>query len=136
MPYTLAAAAKAVRRDKTTLLRAIKKGTIAAVRDEASGNWTIEPGELHRVYPAAHAALHAVTRNGEYSGTAARNGSGDSVISAELAALHTRLAVAEAELRLKDEIITELRRSNALLADQRPVQQQAQPRRSWWFWRR
>lgn len=128
MPYTLAAAAKAVRRDKTTLLRAIKRGTIAAVRDEATGGWLVEPAELHRIYPAADTALHAVTR----SGTAAqRNGSSDSLISTETAALHTRLAVAEAEVRLKDEIIAELRRLNALLTDQR-----AAPRRRWWPWRR
>ena len=56
VPYTLAQAAKSVRRDKTTLLRAIKKGTVSALRDEATGGWLIEPAELHRVYPVADAA--------------------------------------------------------------------------------
>jgi hypothetical protein len=133
MQYTLAAAAKAVRRDKTTLLRQIKKGTITAVRDEATGGWMIEPAELHRVYPAAHAPLDAAA---EQRSSAVRNG-GDSLVSAAAAALQTRLAVAEAELRLKDEIITELRRSIALLSDQRTRSDDTTaPRRSWWPWRR
>jgi hypothetical protein len=128
MAYTLAAAAKAVQRDKTTLLRAIKKGTIAAARDEATGGWLIEPGELHRVYPAVDAALYSASRRKR---SAAFSGA-DSLIPTELAALQTRLAVAEAELRLKDEIIAALRHSNALLTDQR----QPPARRSWWPWAR
>ena len=70
MPLTLAAAAKAVRRDKTTLLRAVKAGKLSAARDEASGAWLIEPAELHRLYPPdANAAVdapgNAATRHGE-----------------------------------------------------------------------
>jgi hypothetical protein len=49
MSYTLAAAAKAVGLNKTTILRAIKSGKISGVKDE-NGEWHVEPAELHRVY--------------------------------------------------------------------------------------
>src|SRR5215213_370276 len=51
MPHTLRAAAKAVGRDRTTLLRAIRAGKLSAIHDAATGSWLIEPAELHRVYP-------------------------------------------------------------------------------------
>ena len=57
MAYTLAEAARAVRRDKTTLFKAIRKGTISAARDAMTGAWTIEPAELHRVYPLAEPVI-------------------------------------------------------------------------------
>jgi len=51
MPYTLGTAAPACGANKSTILRSIKAGKIAAIRDE-HGQWQIEPAELHRVYPA------------------------------------------------------------------------------------
>jgi hypothetical protein len=51
MPYTLGTAALACGANKSTILRSIKAGKIAALRDE-QGQWQIEPAELHRVYPA------------------------------------------------------------------------------------
>lgn len=50
MTYTLGEAAKATGKSKPTLSRAIKKGTISAVKNE-NGSYTIDPTELHRVYP-------------------------------------------------------------------------------------
>ena len=64
----------------------------------------VEPAELHRVFPPMQPHQPAQAAAQAHNGT-------DS--------LYTRLAVAEAELRLKDEIIVELRRSIALLTDQR-----------------
>lgn len=110
---SLAQAAEATGRDRSTILRGIKRGTISAVRDQRTRAWMVEPAELFRTFPPMHEPQPA---------QAAHNGA-DSV--------HTRLAVAEAELRLKDEIIAELRRTNALLMDQRTA-----ARRSWWPWRR
>ncbi|MGH8326948.1 MAG: DNA-binding protein, partial [Steroidobacteraceae bacterium] len=55
MAYTLAKAATAVGRDRSSILRAIKSGKLSAMRDEASGAWLIEPSELHRLYPPADA---------------------------------------------------------------------------------
>jgi excisionase family DNA binding protein len=48
--YSLAEAAKATRKSKSTLTRAIKKGTIAATKN-GNGQYEIDPSELHRVYP-------------------------------------------------------------------------------------
>jgi IS30 family transposase len=47
---TLAQAAKEVGKDRSTIFRAIKKGTISAEKDEVRG-YVIEPSELFRVYP-------------------------------------------------------------------------------------
>jgi len=48
--YSLAEAAKATGKSKSTLTRAIKKGTIAATKN-SNGQYEVDPSELHRVYP-------------------------------------------------------------------------------------
>src|SRR3954471_9339751 len=53
--YSVSQAAAAVGRDRSSIRRAITRGAISAVRDAASGEWRIDPAELHRVYPPAHA---------------------------------------------------------------------------------
>lgn len=50
MSYTLGDAAKATGKSKTTLHRAIKSGRISAIKAE-DGSYSIEPSELHRVFP-------------------------------------------------------------------------------------
>lgn len=50
MVYTLGQAAVATGKSKTAIANAIKKGRISAVKDEI-GQYTIDPAELHRVYP-------------------------------------------------------------------------------------
>jgi hypothetical protein len=50
MAYTLGQAGRATGMHKTSILRALKRGTISGTRDAASGEWRIEPAELHRVY--------------------------------------------------------------------------------------
>mgnify|MGYP003610851884 CR=1 FL=1 len=50
MRYTLGTAAKATGKAKSTILRAIKSGTISASRSQ-DGSYEIEPSELHRVFP-------------------------------------------------------------------------------------
>ena len=50
MTYTLGDAAKATGKSKPTISRAIKKGTISATKNE-NGSYSIDPSELHRVYP-------------------------------------------------------------------------------------
>jgi len=54
MTYTLAEAAQAAGRGKTTLLRMIRSGRLSASRDPVTGGWMVEPAELHRLYPPAH----------------------------------------------------------------------------------
>jgi excisionase family DNA binding protein len=51
MSYTLGEAAKSVGKSKTTLHRAIKSGRISAIKSD-NGSYSIEPSELHRVFPA------------------------------------------------------------------------------------
>lgn len=50
MRYTLGTAAKAAGKAKSTILRAIKSGTISATKAH-DGSYAIEPSELHRVFP-------------------------------------------------------------------------------------
>lgn len=49
--YNIATAAAAVGRNKSAILRAIEAGKISGVKDE-NGEYQIDPGELHRLYPA------------------------------------------------------------------------------------
>ena len=49
MRYTLGTAAKATGKAKSTILRAIKSGTISAQKSH-DGSYEIEPSELHRVF--------------------------------------------------------------------------------------
>jgi hypothetical protein len=50
MKYTLGGAAKATGKSKTTIQRAVSKGLISALK-EKSGRYSIDPSELHRVFP-------------------------------------------------------------------------------------
>ena len=145
MSYSLAEAAKAVHRNKTTLLRAIKSGKLSAVRDAATGGWQIEPAELHRVYPSiADAAAGAVVRSSE--------------AEIEIRELRARLADSQdqvADLRRRLDTATaqlgEALQQVRLLTDQRAAPPAAAtlsavsaastpppslPRRSWLPWRR
>ena len=61
MPYSLAEAAQATAVNRSTILRAIKSGKISGQRD-SSGAWTVEPVELHRVFPPASAAQAATPK--------------------------------------------------------------------------
>jgi excisionase family DNA binding protein len=50
MTYTLGEAAKATGLTKPTIAKAIKSGKISATKND-NGSYTIDPAELHRVYP-------------------------------------------------------------------------------------
>ena len=50
MSYTLLGAATATGQSKKTILRAIRDGKIAGIKDEL-GNWSIESAERHVVFP-------------------------------------------------------------------------------------
>lgn len=50
MRYTLGTGAKATGKAKSTILRAIKNGTISALKTH-NGSYEIDPSELHRVFP-------------------------------------------------------------------------------------
>src|SRR3954451_20390404 len=50
MSYTIGQAAKVTGKSKPTISRAVKSGTISATKNE-DGSYTIDPAELHRVFP-------------------------------------------------------------------------------------
>src|SRR5262245_23455231 len=64
MSYSLAEAAQATGLNRSTILRAIKRGAISGVRDEA-GAWSVEPVELHRVFPPAAATPKATPQDAQ-----------------------------------------------------------------------
>ena len=120
MAYTLTEASRAVRKDKTTLLRAIRAGRVSAVRDHRGG-WLIEPAELHRVYPlVADGNADAVVRDATHE-----------ALEAEVRGLRARLDDAHATIadlrRRLDAEAEERRRLTAVLAA---------PGRRWWSWGR
>ena len=51
MTYSIRQAARAAGRSKATIHRAVNNGKISAAKDEATGEWRIDPAELHRVFP-------------------------------------------------------------------------------------
>lgn len=134
MTYTLGDAAKATGKSKTTLHRAIKSGRISATKTE-DGSYSIEPSELHRVFPAATAGTPAslLHRNDKEQ------------ISNTLETLRTQLEwqqkERERERALLQETIADLRedrdkwrqQATSLLTDQRP-EPSTPTRRRWWPW--
>jgi hypothetical protein len=61
MYSSLGMAAKATGVSKSTILRAIKAHRISAGKTD-TGDWQIDPAELHRVFPPERAAEQAVER--------------------------------------------------------------------------
>ena len=127
MRYTLGTAAKATGKAKSTILRAIKNGTISAARSH-DGSYEIEPSELHRVFRP----------NGAQQ--APSNETQPPLENSET--LRLRLEILEAERQRErdqlQETIDDLRsrldrseeRISALLAS--PPKERAR----WWRWRR
>ena len=121
-------AAEQVGLTKQAIIKAIRKGTISAVKDE-SGEWRIEPAELFRVYQAVTIV------------------DGNQPATVDSAGLHREIAFRDDKLALLQEQVDDLRRRldeseterrqsqerlTALLTDQRP--QPAERRRKWWPW--
>src|SRR3546814_11934859 len=85
MAYTLGEAAKTTGISKASISRAINSGRISAIKKD-DGSFSIEPVELHRVYPPKSAAPVTGTpsetlRNGDAD---TRNGSDSNVLQARL----------------------------------------------------
>lgn len=124
MSYTLGEAARATGKSKPTIARAIRAGRISAARGD-DGTYSIEPAELHRLFPLSSDATGSMTQS------VPRNGTGD-------AAEHqARLVLEQAET------IRDLRaRLDSSEAERRQLQTQltrlltGPPARSWWPWRR
>ena len=61
--YSLGQAARAVGKAKSTISRDVKSGKVSAVRN-TDGSVSIDPAELHRVYPAMPATG---SKNGQWN---------------------------------------------------------------------
>src|SRR3954447_2761432 len=133
MVYTLAQAAAATGRDRSTLLKAIKSGKLSANRDSATDAWRVDAAELARVYGIGNSEAKSEPGIGEAQP--------DMRLLLEVertktAGLEARLADMERvndDLRQRlDAEAEERRRLTAVLADRStapPV-----PARRWWTW--
>jgi hypothetical protein len=157
--YSLAKAAAASGRSRSTILRALQSGRLSAVHDATTGAWAIDGAELARVYPpipgrpghgpgggqAGDAALDRGAGRGQdrIPGRGGDMGGGDA--TALLFAKDALIAEMQAASRLRDDTIADLRArldaaearlDRLLLTDQRLVAPSAPARRSWWRWGR
>lgn len=96
MTYTLGTAAVACGVSKSTIHRAIKSGKISAQR-HVDGSYTIDPAELHRVFPP----LSTVARNGSEGTTVERHATPTGTLE-----LAIRNAALEAELKGLQELLS------------------------------
>ena len=142
MKYSLADAAKAVGKNKTTIQRAIKSGKISASKKE-SGAYEIDPAELHRVFPPAtlqHDASQGKSDDAQHPAVALESSALERIadLEKELAVSRSRSISLEEQRQQMTETIEDLRgrldrseeRVTALLAAPAPK------RRSWWPWGR
>lgn len=119
-------AAEQVGLTKQAIIKAIRKGTICAAKDEA-GEWRIEPAELFRVYQAVATVDDNQPATGDVDPATglqreiAFRDDKIALLQEHIADLRRRLDDSEAERRQTQERLT------ALLTDQRP-------RRKWWLW--
>lgn len=112
MVYTLGQAAKAVGKSKATISKAIKSGRISASKSD-KGVYSIDPSELHRVYPM-------VTQLPV---------EGERVNTNEVRELELLLEAANQRLSDKEEQLSDLKedrdkwrqQAQGLLTDQRPA---------------
>lgn len=122
MRYTLGQAAKAAGKNKTTIQRAITKGRISASKDDA-GAYSIDPAELHRVFPAVTVAQPSQSNDTQPHGSDADS--------------RTKIAMLEAMLSREREINDDLREDRDRWRQQATALLTASPekRRRWWQWK-
>jgi excisionase family DNA binding protein len=134
MYESLGQAAKACGVSKSTILRAIKSHRISAVRSERTNDWTIDPAELHRVFPPAPAGGNDGERDGNGAvthGATAAEQAATAVLEAQIAGLRDTAELLRAQL---DDVRTDRDHwrdvaGRLAITDQRP-------QRSWWPWRK
>src|SRR3954462_1384954 len=99
LAITLAQAADATGRNRSTILRNIRRGTLSAMRDQRTQAWMVDPAELFRVFPPGSALSDAE----------AAQGNAQVHKAAEAAVLVARLEAAEARIADKETLIAEQR---------------------------
>jgi hypothetical protein len=141
MAYTLAQAAVATGRDRSTLLKAIKSGKLSAARDEATSAWQVDPAELARVYGIGNPEAKSEPRIGESQADMRLQLEVERMKTAGLESRLTDMEGVVHDLRRRlDTEAEERRRLTALLADRStppaaPIAPAPVPpaaRQSWW----
>jgi len=121
--YTLGTASKATGKSKTTIQRSISKGLISAEKIQGGG-YSIDPSELHRVYPLLSSVT--VARDGDLD---TKRPEGDTL------ELRVKLEIAEAMLAREREALDEVRKERDAWKQQATALLAAPPkRRHWWPW--
>ena len=122
MSYTLGQAAKATGKSKTTIQRAISKGLISGNK-EKNGRYSINPSELHRVFPMVSVD------------TVAQPPQIDTSRPLDETPLQVKIEALEAMLEREREALTEVR------SDRDAWKQQAtallgapEKKKRWWSW--
>jgi hypothetical protein len=115
MRLTAREAGERVGKTRQAIIKAIRKGTISAEKDEA-GEWRIDPAELFRVYPPAQPETPPVDVP-----QPATDGAGDTAgLQREISLLRERIEdLVEDRDRWREQAEQALR----LLTDQRPAEQ-------------
>jgi predicted site-specific integrase-resolvase len=124
MSYTLGMAAKATGKSKTTIQRAIAKGTISAHK-EKNGRYSIDPSELHRVFPMVS------------TDTVAQPSQVDTSRPPYETPLQVKVEALEAMLEREREALTEMRSDRDAWKQQATALLSApeSKRRRWWLFR-
>ena len=104
MSYTLGMAAKATGKSKTTIQRSIKKGLISASK-EKNGRYSIDPSELHRIFPMAS------------TDTVAHGPQVDASRPPDETPLQVKMEALEAMLEREREALTEMRSDRRCCTD-------------------
>jgi hypothetical protein len=129
MSYTLGEAARATGKAKPTIAKAITSGRISAAKND-DGSYSIDPAELHRVYPMTGNANGELLSVGHPTATL-----GAATVEIE----HWRVLAAEREETIRDlrarldSEAEERRRLTALLTADRGPHTSIGPRRGWWY---
>jgi len=92
MVYSLKEAAQAVGVGKPAILKSIQKGKVSAQKNE-HGQWEIDPGELHRVYPSISRST-----KGTVSGKQQETTKEMSILEQEVSFLRERLRDKESQI--------------------------------------
>lgn len=112
--YALKEAAEITGMSKSTIFKAIKKGTISASKHE-NGQWMIEPCELHRVYPPLNLIEVSTevsvenTRHETQASSVNQRGNTNELVAelrGTVSDLRRRLDESEAERRITQEKLT------------------------------
>lgn len=96
LAYNLVEAGAARGRSKSSILRAIRRGALSAVREDTTGGWRIEEAELFRAFPPV-----ASSSNGVVRGTSRNRGATPSIreLQAHIDAKDTLIAAVCAHRR-------------------------------------